>query len=50
MPNKICAHPACSCPATQGEYCGDGCEQASAGSSEQRERCRCQHPECQPKA
>jgi hypothetical protein len=43
MAESQCMHEACSCPATQGEYCSDHCrENAGKGF----ETCSCGHTDC----
>ena len=45
MTNTVdeCSHVPCTCPATEGEYCGDHCREHS-GSEEVS--CGCGHPDC----
>jgi metallothionein len=43
---RECAHPACRCPAREGEeYCGEQCEKAQGETD-----CGCGHPECRARA
>jgi len=42
--SKKCAHPACQCPAPEGEdYCGTSCKDAGDMTEIS---CNCDHPEC----
>lgn len=42
--NQKCANPACSCPATGGEYCSPQCEDSIRESDTE---CHCGHADCQ---
>ncbi|PYV57073.1 MAG: hypothetical protein DMG91_07895 [Acidobacteria bacterium] len=45
-----CAHPNCTCPAAEGEYCSQACATASTGEAASgmsaTSGCGCNHPEC----
>lgn len=41
--DETCAHDACTCMATQGEYCSDYCREHSGDDNPE---CGCGHPEC----
>lgn len=47
MPNQKCANPACTCPATSGEYCSPQCEESLRESDTE---CQCGHADCRGQA
>ncbi len=41
--SQKCANPACTCPATSGEYCSEQCKESINESDTQRQ---CGHNDC----